>query len=152
AEFENRIGKLNELLSFLENGITSISKEYEQLLIKLIFQIATKIVGREIQMQPAPIVDLITHLIAEIQSAENIVIRINPADLVFIDALKERKVKNMDVLTRVDFQIDEDIAEGGCFVETNQGSIDATVPQRVEKAWLAIESKLPILDKDHGKP
>jgi len=142
-DFIAKMTTLDDLLSELQNMKMRLHKENEIIFIKLIFQIAEKIAMREIAADQTPLVAMLTDLVEEVQSADAINIKLNPSDLSFIEELRSKKVKEVEGLERIRLVAAPDITIGGCIVETNFGSIEATLEQRVAKAWGLIEAKLP---------
>ena len=116
--------------------------------MKMIFQIAEKIAIREITLSQEPVVALLNSLVTEVQGADAIIVKLSPEDLAFIEGLRLQKVKDVERLENVKLVSSEDIETGGAIIQTNFGEIDATIPERVEKAWAVLTSKLPILKKE----
>lgn len=141
-----RLSHLDSLLVELEQMKQNIVKENEIQFVKFIFQIAKRIAVREIQEQQEPIIELLNQLIAEVQSADNILIKLNPDDMQFIEELRSKNIKAVENLERVKIVPDRRVQRGGGYVVTNHGEIDASVEQRVERAWQAIQARLPQVD------
>ncbi len=138
-------GHFDETMSTLNSLILKLCKQYEFHIMEMIFKIAERIAMREIKSDEKLIVDVLNKVAGELQAAQKIKVFINPDDLKFVEELRAKDPKQVEALERVKLEPKADITQGGCFVETEFGSIDATVEQRVEKAWMAIESKLPIV-------
>ncbi len=147
-EFKERLVRLDNFLNLLENLKVNLLKENEATLMKIIFQISEKIAMREIDMKHEPIFSLLTELVSAVQGDESINVRLNPADIAIVEDLRAKNVKDADKLTRVSLQAGSNIDRGGCILETNYGVINATVAQRVEKAWATIESKIPTIKEE----
>ena len=146
-EFLQKLKSFDSVLSGIENFKAELLKENEVIFIKLIFQIASKIARRTIELDNEHILGLLNELILEVQSADSINVKLNPEDFRFIEDLREKKVKEVEKLERVRIFSYNGVTRGGCIVETNYGEIDATVEQRVQKAWSILEPKMPTLSK-----
>lgn len=142
-EFAQRLGLIDNSLNEIEHLKENLLKKCETSLVKLIYSIAVKIARREINQDQKPIVDLLTDLVSELQAADSITIKLSTADLQFVEELRNKKVKEVEKLERVKLIAGDEVTQGGCLIETNYGEIDATVEQRVEKAWAVLEAKLP---------
>lgn len=145
-----KLGRFDQLLNSIENMKTEILKENESEIIKLIYKIAVRIAMREISLQQDPILAMLNELVAEVQGANKIHIKLNPSDAKFVEELRAKKVKDIDRLDHVKLQDSNDVTPGGCFIETNFGEIDATIEQRVTRAWEALSAKLPAIQKGNG--
>lgn len=146
-EFSDRLQKLDQFLVNVEHLKINSLKENETAFIKLVFQLAEKIALREVTLSHEPVLELLTKLVAELQGAESVTIKMNPDDFNFIEDLRAKNVKEIERLAHVKLLSAENIEMGGCVIETNFGEIDATVSQRVEKAWQILAAKLPIIKK-----
>jgi flagellar assembly protein FliH len=151
-ELTSRVEKLVLLCQTMETYLETISKQSEIILMKVLFKIAERLAMRTIELDQEPIVELLKSIVQELQSAQHILVQINPGDLKFIEELKAKNDLHFDILKRVKFEANDQVLSGGCLVETDFGTVDASIEQRVEKAWQAIESKLPILKKDNPPP
>jgi flagellar assembly protein FliH len=148
ADLHARLEKFDQFLLLLENLKVKILKENEAAIVQLIYQIASRIAMREIKMLQHPIVELLNELVQEVQGAENIVVKVNPDDLKYLEELRAKNVKEVEKLTRVQLNANPSIETGGCIMETNYGIINATIQKRVEKAWAVLEAKLPSIREE----
>jgi flagellar assembly protein FliH len=149
------LSQLESLCKGVEANLTQTFVANEGALIQIIFQIAERIAHREIAKDPEPIIEIIRKTVDELQAAQRFVVKINPADFKFIEELKAKNPKTFEPLARVNFETDEKITSGGCLMESDFGTVDATVEQRVERAWQAIQSKVPTTkatDPQSGTP
>jgi len=138
---------LDESTKGLNSLIEDLCRQYESIIMQMVYRIAERIAMRSIAQDEKPILELINKFVTELQAAQKIKIRLNPGDLKFVEDLRNRNMKEAENLERVKFEPKDEISRGGCLIETDFGTIDATVEQRVEKAWQAIESKLPNVGK-----
>lgn len=138
--FDSNNLKMNSLL-------VDLAKQYETTIIKTIFQLAKAIALREITLTKEPLLDALIQITGEIQSSESINVKMNPADLQFIEEVRKRGGRPADALQRVKIVPEDSIQSGGFLIETQYGAIDASINQRVEKAWQALEEKLPAMSK-----
>jgi type III secretion protein L len=97
----------------------------EPQLVGLGRRIAEKIIGRELEVNPDVIVDVVRQALQTVKQQREIIVRVNPADL---SALQGRRGDVIAALARakdVDLRADPDIGAGGCVVESELGTIDA---------------------------
>lgn len=149
-ELIERVNDINSLLSMFQEVKNRLLVENEQALVKLCVSIASKIAMKEIKGQEDAIVELLKSTVEELQAEDSIRVTVSDEDLFFLESLREKTGTQFELLSRLKLESSDEIASGGCIVETNNGSIDARVENRVEKAWEAIVSKLPkYRDKDY---
>ncbi len=137
--------KLDEAGRNLDSLIANLCKQYEAEIMQMIFRVAERIAMHEITMNKEVVLDVLHKIVDELQAAQHIKVLMNAEDLKFVEELRAKGSKEAEKLARVKIESGENIKRGGCLVETEFGSVEATVEQRVEKAWKAIESKLPVV-------
>jgi flagellar assembly protein FliH len=145
AQIVEKLKKFDELLANLDNLKTLIGKENEVQIVKLTLSIGQKIAAREIAENQEPILDMIKELIDGIKKDEKIVVKVSATDLDFIEDLRRRNDERSENLQNVKLVGNGKVEQGGCIVETNYGSIDATVAERVERVWAALLARVPDL-------
>jgi flagellar assembly protein FliH len=142
-DFLKRLETLDQTLGQIDNQKENLHRMTETMMVKLIYSVAEKIARRAISQDQMPIVDLLSSLVSELQAADSIFVKLSSSDYQFIEDLRQKKVKEVEKLSRVKLISQDDISQGGCLIETNYGEIDASVEQRIAKAWAALEAKLP---------
>ena len=119
------------------------SSDLEVHIIKLIYQIAKRIALKEIKEDPDAIIPVIRKVVDEAQTDETVVIHVSEIDLEIIEKIRKRNHESTEFLKRIRLEPSERVSPGGCWLESNFGTIDATIEKRVEKAWELITEKLP---------
>ncbi len=148
AEFSAKLTSLDQALVSIEHMKENMFKQAETALVKVAYMVASRIALREISSGQEFLPQILSELVMELQTSDSITIKLNPIDFQFIEDLRKKNVKEVERLERVKLLPQDEIKVGGCFIETNYGEIDASVEQRVEKAWAIFEQKLPRLQKD----
>jgi flagellar assembly protein FliH len=143
-------GALNERLESLNTVISRVESIRQRRLIdneaefvRLTFLIASKIAARDIAANPEAVLPVLEHIVNEMQEIEKITVNISPGDAETIAALVERGDPRTLILERTKMVTDETIQPGGCLVKTNFGDVDATVEERVERAWASLAARVP---------
>ncbi len=142
-EFTQRLKDLDVVLKSFEDLKANLMVQNEAQIVKLSYQIGKKIALTEIEEKPELIVEMLKNILESIQTDERILVKVAAADLSFIEGLREKMKKEWDVLKRVKVEAADDLSRGGCLVETNYGSIDASLEERLEKAWAILAPKIP---------
>lgn len=152
-EFAARLSYLDSILKSFEDLKFRLVAENETQFVSLIFDIAKRLALREVSEHPEAILDVIRKVVEDAQTDERMVIRISQEDYSFIENLKDKSRKDQEVLSKVRLEVDNSVKSGGCLLETNYGSIDASLPQRIEKAWELLRHRTPkIEESDLGLP
>lgn len=152
-EIENRLDKLDQLLKQVENLKKSLVVENEGAFIQLLYHVARCIALKEVKESPDLIKDILTQLVEGIQGDEKIVVHLSSEDYQFIEQVKAKMNREAEPLRRVKCEVNENLQSGGCVIDTNYGSIDATIQERVNKAWEVLQSRIPQVKRSgDGEP
>ena len=124
-------------------------------LINLVFLTAKKIALRDLEGNREAVLELIQNVVGESQANERMVVRLSNEDHYFLETLQDKSGKRIESLERVKFVSEDNIKSGGCLIETEFGSVDATVEERVERVWQTLHgakfrNKLPVKKNKHG--
>ncbi|HKE59478.1 MAG TPA: type III secretion system stator protein SctL [Pyrinomonadaceae bacterium] len=92
--------------------------------LRLAVKIAGKIIGRELKRDKATIAEIVANALRHARRNEMITVRVNPAELVAVEANREK----LDPGGRahfIDIVGDPRVNAGGCIIESESGAIDA---------------------------
>lgn len=148
ADIEAQLAQVATLTEQMSHMKSQLLQQSETFFIKLIFQIASKIALFEIKENREPLVDFIKPLIDATEADDRVVVNVSQEDFDFIHELETRTGKKISI-EKAKLVASSEIQPGGCIIESNFGSIDASVETRVQKAWHALEAKLPRLKGHH---
>ena len=143
AKLEEKINNVDNLLKLFNEMKTKLAADHESHLVQMVYHFASRIAMREIKQDPSSILSVVQKVVADAQSDEQLMIRVSPSDLEFLEEVRSKTGKAAEVLKRVKLDATEGITPGGCLLESNYGSIDATVEMRVQRAWEALVESLP---------
>jgi len=110
----------------------SILAEAEPELIKLACKIAEKMIGRDLEREPAVLLEICANAIENLRTAKAMLLRVHPKDA---KLLRERRPELIELIGRsVDIAIRDDVEvqPGGCIVQTEFGVIDAQLETQFE--------------------
>lgn len=155
-EFASRLTYLDSILKSFEDLKGRLVAENETQIMSLVFDIAKRIALTEISANQSAILEVIRRVVEDAQTDERLVIRVSQEDYDFIENLKEKKQdgqgsKDQEMLRKIRLEVDAKVTSGGCLLETNYGSIDASIQQRVEKAWEIISGRSPKIQTQEGE-
>lgn len=143
ANLLEKMSALETLLKRIENIKGQLLIDNEAALIKLVFQTAKRIALRDIEGNRDSVLEIIKNVVGDTQADEHVVVRLSPEDHYFLETLQDKAGKRIESLQRVKFVSEDKIKSGGCLIETEYGSVDATVEERVERVWQTLHSKIP---------
>lgn len=127
-----------EQLAKLEEEITAAHKNLEQMVLPVALKAAKKIVGKEIELAPETVVDIVMSNIKSVAQHKKIVIFVNKSDWELVERDKKRIKEMFEDLQSLSIRPREDIERGGCVIETEVGIINAQMSHRwnvLEKAF-----------------
>ncbi len=113
-----------ELLIRVKELRAKLFADNEREMIKLIFAIAEKIIGREFSENDKAIMNVIRLAVSD-AVGEKIYLKVNPKDYENIKKNEKELYENLESGISLIFREDETIKPGGCTVETEIGTIDA---------------------------
>jgi flagellar biosynthesis/type III secretory pathway protein FliH len=97
----------------------------------LAVRIAGRLLGRELALEPAAVVDLVRGVVAEARGRKQLTLRVHPDDAALVSGSK-------DSLPLLTIRPDPSLARGDCKVDTEIGTIDG----RLASQLAAIERAL----------
>ena len=122
--------------------------QIEKEVAELALAIAQKVICREVATDKETVVCVAKEALAKVDDPGNITIKMNPADLQFINETKYQLANLVTDVNSITFEGEESIQSGGCIIETELGEIDA----RIEKQLEAVkESFLSNMEKEKAK-
>ena len=142
-ELAKRLESFDDFLFKIENLKAQLISHNEVFLLKLLYQMASKIAMVEIAEKPEIILEVLKQVAEAAQVDQKMTVKLAPSDLKFIVETQEKLSKNFDFIKNLKLEEAPEMSPGGCRVETNYGAINATVEQRVEKLWHSLIQKTP---------
>lgn len=113
-----------EMLHRVKELRQKLFTDNEKEMVKLTFEIAKKIIGREIAENDKAIMNIIRLAISD-AVGDKITVKVNPKDYANIKKNEKEFLKSIETGKTINFREDEEIQFGGCVVDTEIGTIDA---------------------------
>ncbi len=136
-EVVGEASRLLETLKGLNDELRSeeqrMLREIEPRLVELAVQIAEKILRRELTQDAEAVRATVTAALSKLTDRDRVTIRANPSD---VDLLKEFKLDltaAFDGIREVNVVADENIARGGCIVETDMLRVNGDIPAQLKE-------------------
>lgn len=139
--YEAGFQQWTEHLADFEKKLEELRKEMQKVIIPVALTAAKKIVGREIELSEDTIVDIVASNLKAVAQHKKITIYVNKKDLDILEKDKPRLRDLFEHLESFSIRPRDDIAPGGCVIETEIGIINAQMEHRwkvLEKAFVAL--------------
>lgn len=108
-----------------------VMKQVEKDVIELSVQIAEKIIGKELSMNPETIVDIVNDGIRKVTDKDTVTIKVSPDDFDYVVSKKELFQQQMPDIKNIVILRDPRMVAGGCKIETSLGYIDSSVSTKL---------------------
>lgn len=133
---------LEETVSLLEKASINApqvlrfhQEQVQKAIVALVEKISSAIIGRELSVANADLLQLVTDLAVNLDDGESVLrVYVNPEDCTLL--LEHAQGQNWQWVA------DESISAGGCKVETNFSDIDASIEQRLTDATAGLYAKM----------
>lgn len=123
--FEEGQSAWSEQIALLEQEIKTVRNEMEKAMTPLAITAVKKILGKELEMKPKAVVDIICTALKAVSQHRKVTLYVAPAELDLVES-ERGQIKNLfEHLESLSIAPREDIHEGGCIIETEAGIINA---------------------------
>ena len=124
---------LKELNVELRNEEQRMIAEMEPQLVELAVQIAEKILHRELTQDAEAVRITVTAALNKLTDRDRVTIRANPADVALLKEFKLDMAASFDGVREVKVVDDENIARGGCIVETDMLRVNGDIGAQLKE-------------------
>ncbi len=134
--FSEGLTRFNEHIIHFDKQLRLIRMELQKQILPLALKAAKKIVGEQLNIHPETIVEIVIQALTPVMQNHRFNIYVNKADKEILETEKH-KIKNiLEQVQVLTVQERNDVAPGGCIIETESGIINASL----ENQWRALES------------
>jgi type III secretion protein L len=123
-------------LAYFKSEIERIEKEVNKTLAPLALTAVKKIVGKEIEVRPEVILDIVKTALKPVSQHKKITIYVNKEDLERVEEKRQEIKEVFEHLETLSIKQRDDVQQGGCIIETEAGIINA----QLESQLKALES------------
>jgi type III secretion protein L len=128
--------QFNEHLIHFDKQLRVLRNDLLKQILPLALKAAKKIVGEQLALNPETIVEIVIQALSPVTQNHRFNICVNKADKEILEAEKHKIKAILEQLKVLTLQERNEIAPGGCIIETESGIINATI----ESQWRALES------------
>lgn len=129
---------IDSISSKIDVQIKEQVQKINEFVLQLSFQIAEKIIRREID-KDSPVLKIVDESLKKLTSANEVTIKLNPTDRKLVEShlsIINRKINSGNIR----LESDERIEKGGCFIETEIGNADGRISSQIENIKRQIET------------
>lgn len=145
----DEVVKLTESINHIKE---ELFYQNEAHIIRLVFDIASRIAFDHIEQNQESVVKVIKAAIETAQVEEQVNVLIAPQQLEFLEQMQTNPSRENEFMKNIRFVDSDQVTPGSCIVETNYGVIDARIEQRVLKLWTELKEALPKVKSPIGNP
>lgn len=124
-----------EAVAALEEKVLQLEKKYQEIVLPVALAAAKKIVARELDRNDKAILDIIANSLKAVAQHKKITIWVNPDQLEVVEGHRPHLKTLFEALQQLSIRPREDVAPGGCIIETEGGIINA----QLSNLWEALE-------------
>ncbi|MEA3546735.1 MAG: FliH/SctL family protein [Thermodesulfobacteriota bacterium] len=139
AKFDDRLLQAANLIRELEKARSDIHRRYEDDLLPLIKTMVDRLVNYEVSVNSQVIMACLRDAMEFVVARSTVKVHLHPVDLERINKMEQDDPEILSGRQQVELVADPDISEGGCFLETEFGEIDATIENRREQLYEAVD-------------
>ncbi len=134
--YQEGLEQLNANIIGLDQEKKRVHHEMNKLILPLALKAAKKIVAKELELKPETIVDIVLQALSPVLQNHHITIWVNKTDKEILETEKTRIKEKLEQVESLSIKERDDVAQGGCIIETESGIINASI----DNQWRAIES------------
>jgi flagellar assembly protein FliH len=129
----------NGLLLQLRNTLPQVARESEQGLVAIALEVARRLVAA-IEISPAMVEAAIRDALAQMEETGQVTVMLHPEDLALLERVNSPLHHEQVGGEKIRFQPALHVTRGGCLIQSDFGSLDATREMKFELLKRAIES------------
>lgn len=111
----------------------SVSRNSSRDMLRMVMAISEQVIRHSLQVQPDAVLKIIENALQASVQADSYRIRVSPQDLELVKQQKPLFLASISGLKNISIDADSEITPGGCRVESELGSVDATIETQLEQ-------------------
>jgi flagellar assembly protein FliH len=122
----------------IHNLRDKIFRESEDEIINLIMLVARKVIVNEVTHDRSVLASVVQSAIADLSARQEITVRINPDDYLLVTSGRDELLLKELLNEHLSFKPDPSVAVGFCLVDTEMGTIDASLDGQLEHIYRSL--------------
>ena len=136
-DLENFRNLIGEFMNAKDRVFDIVAPNIQELAI----EISKKVIKTEVKTDPQILLDTVMDVLKTLSKNEpKITLRVNPIQVQYIKDTLPEQIRLLGMETKLSILPDENITEGGCVVQTNNGIVDASIEAQLEIVQNALRS------------
>ena len=131
-DYESSIKTLQAICEELNSIRETILHNSSEEMRNLVLIIAEKIIRKSLSEQQQTILNTVNEALQKAIRTDEFVISVHPDDLETISSHSSDFIKSVNGLEKIIVKSDSGIEQGGCFIESNNCTIDATISSQLK--------------------
>ncbi len=131
-DYESSIKTLQSICEELNSIRETILHNSSEEMRNLVLIIAEKIIRQSLSQQQQTILNTVNEALQKAVKTDEFVISVHPDDLETISSRSSEFIKSVNGLEKIIVKSDPDIEQGGCFIESCNCTIDATISSQLK--------------------
>lgn len=140
SELRTTMEKARDTLREIVATHDTLARRMEGGLAKLAIKIAEKVIAREVALDPDVVLAMVRAQLDKMKDRDSVIIHVNPDDYETVKNKKEMFVQFAPHVNSLEIQSDPRVDRGSCMVETNLGTVDASIGTQLEAIELAFSN------------
>jgi type III secretion protein L len=131
--YEKGLAEWLRALEEVHAGLTSLVEQAKPQIVRLALRVAEKILRQRLDLTPEAVVPMIDEALRSLRAQQNmrVLLRVHPDDRPILEPHRQRWMERLPWLGSLDIVVDEDLPRGGCRIETDFGTVDATIETQI---------------------
>lgn len=130
AEFDHQ---LRDLISRIESAVSLWYQKAELSLADLGLEIAKRVINEELTIRPTAILTIVRDALGHVEHSSSVKIKLNPFDLHTLEEHRATLHSLAGGISNLEIVGDEHLSRGSVIVESQFGTVDATVETKLEQ-------------------
>jgi len=137
ADMEIFKESLNNFMGADDRVFTEIAPD----IIEISLEVAKKIIKHEVQIDPQIVIDTVLDIMKNIPKNEpRITLKVNTAQVQFVKDNLPQQLILLGVESKLSILSDDNVSEGSCILQTNNGVVDASIEAQLDIVQNALRS------------
>lgn len=130
----------NDVLKQTKQIEEDIYRDTEEEIVEMCIEMSEKIIAKQLDVNPETIIDIVKDACQQKIEAKQFIIYVSPSEVEIIRDNKKKIASQLDSIAKIQIIADNGIEPGGCYLENEEGYVDATLQAKIENLGFAVRS------------
>lgn len=133
-EIESAINTFHQACQKIDTMHQSLLERYRSDIINTVIGLSQKVIGQELVTNRDVIAKTLENALQQAIASDEFIVTLHPDDLNAVEHAKAELMTKIHGLKNIIIQTDQEVARGGCLIESKTCSVDATIATQLESA------------------